>query len=148
MGLGWALLVFLGFGLVLCFGAIIAIAIVANQKSISQAKGRFCAKRIQARVRSLCTSSPKLVYKFASEAPGAAGLWQKQALLLNTPAPEIIFDDLLAAGLGHRGPSTSTINNTIHAQRVPSNPNSEVLGWLSPSEACQADTLHTSFVQT
>lgn len=59
MGLGWALLVFLGFGLVLCFGAIIAIAIVANQKSISQAKGRFCARRIQARVRSLCTSSPQ-----------------------------------------------------------------------------------------
>lgn len=38
-------------------------------------------------------------YRFASEAPGAAGRWQKQALLLNEPAPEILFDDMLVTDL-------------------------------------------------
>lgn len=37
-------------------------------------------------------------YAFASEAPGATGLWQKRTLAINH-APRIIYDDMLATGL-------------------------------------------------
>lgn len=40
----------------------------------------------------------KLVYEFASEAPGKEGLWQKRLLLLNDPPPRILYDDMLARG--------------------------------------------------
>ena len=47
-----------------------------------------------------------MTYEFASEAPGADGLWQKRLLLLNSPPPKVLFDDMLAPCVCQAGVSS------------------------------------------